>query len=390
MERPKRLSQAFIKDVKRPGRYGDGRGSWGLSLMVRPRANGGLSKQYMQQLRRSDRSTVNLGLGSAERVTLQQAREAAFDNARRMRAGEEVRQPRGLPPAKIVPTFIEVADRWIELSRENWKDADATERLIRSRLVNHVPGLLHVPAGRITRLEILDALLNIKAIPTRDRVRKYIQGIMGHAVLRELRLDNPVDDALRAALTTGKRQPKHHAALPCAEIAPTLAKADARTGWPFVALALRFVALTATRSGEVRGARWDEIDPDARIWRVPADRMKAGRAFDVPLSIPSLNVLQRAEDLADGSGYVFPGTFGKPMDAARLGEVMRAWSGATVHGLRASFRTWAAEEGIERDVSEMVLAHTIGSATELAYKRTDYFQRRVDIMGQWAAVVEGA
>ena len=388
MERPKRLSQAFIKGVKQPGRYGDGRGSYGLSLVVRPNADGGLSKSFVQQLRRADRSTVNLGLGSTETRTLQQAREAAFDNARRLRDGEEVRQPRGLPPAKIVPTFLEVAEKWFELSRQNWK-SDYTELLTRQRLENHAGPLLGVRVDHITRQHILDALLAIPAAPTRDRVRKCIQAIMGHAVLREWRLDNPADDALRAALSTGKKQTKHHAALPCADIAPALAKADARGGWPVVQLALRFIALTATRSGEVRGARWDEFDLDARVWHVPAERMKAGRAFDVPLSLPALNVLRRAEALTDDSGLVFPSTLGKPMDAGRLSEVMRSSSGSTVHGLRASFRTWAAEQGIDRDVSEMVLAHALGTSTELAYKRTDYFQRRVEVMERWAAVVEG-
>ena len=389
MERPKRLTQTFIRDVKRPGRYGDGRGSCGLSLLVKPRAAGGLSKLFVQQLRLSDRSTVNLGLGSTESRTLQQAREAAFDNARRLRDGEEVRQPRGLPLAKVMPTFRDATDRWLELSRKNWKNDDDAVRLIKQRLENHVRPLLDVRVDQITRLQILDALLGIDATPTRERVQKNIRAIMGHAVLREWRFDNPADDALRAALSTGKRQPKHHAALPCAEVAPALAKADAHGGWPFVALALRLVALTATRSGEVRGARWGEFDLDARIWHVPAERMKAGRPFDVPLSTPALNVLRRAEDLADGSGYVFPSTLGKPMSDARLSEMMRACAGSTVHGLRSSFRVWAAEEGIERDVAEMVLAHTLGTSTELAYKRTDYFARRVDVMEHWAAVVEG-
>ena len=389
MERPKRLSQAFIKGVKQPGRYGDGRGGYGLSLVVRPSADGLTNnKSFVQQLRRVDRTTVNLGLGSTETRTLQQAREAAFDNARRLRDGEEVRQPRGFPLAKIVPTFLEVAEKWIELCRKNWK-GDKTERLIRQRLQNHVHTLLDVAVDRITRQQLLDVLLAIDALPTRERVRKTIRGIMGHAVLREWRLDNPADDALRAALSTGKKQAKHHDALPCAEIAAVLKKVDERRGWPFVPLALRFVALTLARSGEVRGARWDEIDLDARIWRIPADRMKAGRAFDVPLSIPALNVLRRAEELADGSGYVFPSTFGKPMAGGRLSEVMRVCGDTTVHGLRSSFRTWAAEQSIENDVAEMVLAHALGSATVLAYKRTDYFQRRVDVMGQWAAVVEG-
>ena len=387
MERPKRLSQAFIKGVKQPGRYGDGRGSHGLSLVVRTSADGGLSKSFVQQLRRADRTTVNLGLGSTETRTLQQARETASDNYRRLRDGEEVRQPRGLPLAKVVPTLREVAEKWFAASRHNWK-SDDTERLIKQRLENHASTLLGVSVDRITRQHILDALLVVPAGPTRDRVRKYIHGIMGHAVLREMRDSNPVDDALRAALST-KRQAKHHDALPCAEIPDALAKADAHPVWPFVPLALRFVALTATRSGEVRGARWDEFDIDARIWHVPAVRMKASKAFGVPLSLPALAVLRRAEELADGSGLVFPSTLGTVMDGARLSEVMRLCGDTTVHGLRASFRTWAAEEGIERDVAEMVLAHALGTSTELAYKRTDYFQRRVEVMERWAAVVEG-
>ena len=117
--------------------------------------------------------------------------------------------------------------------------------------------------------------------------------------------------------------------------------------------------------------------------------MKAAKAFDVPLSLPALAVLRRAKELADGSGYVFPSTLGKPMSGGRLSEVMLACAGSTVHGLRSSFRTWAAEQGIGRDVAEMVLAHTLGTATELAYKWTDFFARRVDVMEQWAAVVEG-
>ena len=388
MERPKRLSQAFIKRVKQPGRYGDSRGGYGLSLVVRTSADGGLNKSYVQQLRRADRSTVNLGLGSTETRTLQQARETASDNYRRLRDGEEVRQPRGLPPAKVVPTLREVSERWFDVSRKNWK-GEGTERLTRQRLENHVAPLLDARVDRITRQHLLDALLGIQATPTRDRVQKVIRGIMGHAVLREWRLDNPVDDVLRAALST-KRLSKHHKALACAEIADALAKADARDGWAFVPMALRFIALTATRSGEVRGARWDEFDIAARIWHVPAERMKAGKAFDVPLSLPALAVLRRAKELIDASGLVFPSTHGTVMDGGRLSEAIRFCGDTTVHGLRSSFRTWAAEEGIERDVAEMVLAHTLGTATELAYKRTDYFQRRVEVMERWAAVVEGA
>ena len=115
--------------------------------------------------------------------------------------------------------------------------------------------------------------------------------------------------------------------------------------------------------------------------------MKSSREFSVPLSLPALNTLRRAEELADGSGYVFPSTLGKPHGRRAAQRSDAALSAAGRPGPPPPHL--AAEQGIEGDVSEMVLAHALGTATELAYKRTDYFQRRIDIMGQWAAVVEG-
>ena len=196
--------------------------------------------------------------------------------------------------------------------------------------------LLDVRVDQITRLQILDALLGIDATPTRERVQKNIRAIMGHAVLREWRFDNPADDALRAALSTGKRQPAE------APRRATLRRGSTRAGQGRRTrrLAVRGAGIAVRgidRHQKRRGSRraLGRVRPRrSDMARPRCERMKAGRPFDVPLSIPALNVLRRAEELADGSGYVFPSTLGKPMSDARLSEMMRACAGSTVHGLR--------------------------------------------------------
>ena len=389
MNRPERLSQGFCRSVQQPGRYGDGRGGNGLSLLVKERAHGGggMTKSWLQQLRRRDRSTVNLGLGSLETVTLQRARERALENAQRLRRGEEVRQLRGLPTA--APTLRSFAEEWFNLHRSGWK-TDANERTIRQRLGTHAATLVDRPITAIARKDVMGALLKMEGATTRDRLFRNLRDIFNFAIVSEWRNDNPADDAVRTALATRGRQPtKHRAALPVGEIAAVLAKVDAHANWSLVSLALRFVALTACRSGEALGARWDEVDLTARTWTIPAERMKSSRPFVVPLSGAAIALLDRARALADGGPFVFPSTVGKPMDATRLSKAMATCSGATVHGLRSSFRTWAAEAGIQREVAEMVLAHALGSATELAYQRSDFFVARTAVMERWAAVVEG-
>ena len=388
MERPKRLTQAFCKGVKQPGRYGDGRGGNGLALVVRLLADRSLGKVWVQQLWRRDRSTVNLGLGTLETVTLAEARATAAANAARMRAGEDVREPRGLPLAKRIPTVRAAADGWFDLQRPKWK-GDRNEHELRQRLEKHAASLLGLRVDVPTRQAVMDAMLKVEQAPTRRRLLENLRSIFDYAILNEWRTDNPADRAVRAALAGKPQQPKHHAALPVADLAAALAEVEAKTAWPLTAFAVRFVALTCTRSGEVRGARWDEIDRDARTWTIPTARMKSDRPFLVPLSGAALAVLDRAAAHSDGGQLVFPGAkSGRVMDSHRLRDAFKG-TAATVHGMRSTFRTWAAEAGVQREVAEMCLAHALGSATELAYQRSDFFVARTAVMERWASVVEG-
>ena len=155
-------------------------------------------------------------------------------------------------------------------------------------------------------------------------------------------------------------------------------------------LAFEFLVLTACRSGEVRGARWKEIDLDAREWRIPPERMKTGREHRVPLSTGALAILREARALADGS-VVFPSVRGGILSKLAIAKLVRDFAiGAVPHGFRSSFRDWAAEcTDAPREVCELALAHVNTNSIEAAYRRTDLFERRRELMERWAAFLAG-
>ncbi len=164
-----------------------------------------------------------------------------------------------------------------------------------------------------------------------------------------------------------------------------------RAGDGVSALALEFCILAAARSGEVLGARWDEIDRDAKVWTVPAARMKAGREHRVPLTDRMVAILDTMEAIRVGD-FVFPGQKrGKPLSSMAMEMVLRRMKveNATVHGFRSAFRDWAAEEtSFPREVAEAALAHVVGDATERAYRRGDALEKRRKLMEAWAAFCE--
>jgi integrase len=152
-------------------------------------------------------------------------------------------------------------------------------------------------------------------------------------------------------------------------------------------LALEFTILTAARTNEVLGARWNEIDTRSALWTIPAERMKALREHRVPLCPRALRVLERARALHNGA-LVFPGRFDAMLSSAAMMAVLKRMNRAdlTVHGLRATFRTWAAERTtFPREVAEAALAHVVGDDTERAYQRGDLFEKRRKLMAEWGA-----
>ena len=204
---------------------------------------------------------------------------------------------------------------------------------------------------------------------------------------------NPAGEVIDAALPKTPAIKEHFRALDYQEVPDALDTVDASTAGPAAKLCFRWLVLTAARSGEARGALWEDIDLEARVWTVPAYRMKAGREHRVPLSDAALGVLTAAKEIDDGSGYIFPSSKGCELSNMTLTKVLRSTGlaeRATIHGFRTSFKTWCMEVAdVSWAVGEAALAHTLGNSTEQAYARTDLFERRRELMQDWAAYVSG-
>ena len=205
---------------------------------------------------------------------------------------------------------------------------------------------------------------------------------------------NVAGEVIDGALPPMPRVQSHFRSLPYQEVAEALTIVDGSGASLAAKLCLRFVVLTAARSGEARNAVWDEIDFDAREWRIPATRMKTANEHRVPLSDAALEVLQQAKGLHDGSGLVFPSPLkpGRPLSDMTLTKVLRdvgLAERATVHGFRAPFRTWALEQtDTPWAVAEAALAHGLGDAVQQSHIRGDAYTRRCKLMEDWAQFLD--
>ena len=215
---------------------------------------------------------------------------------------------------------------------------------------------------------------------------------MDRAVALEYMDYNPAGDAINGALAKQRRVSNHHRALPYGELPEALQAVRESTAGPSVKLAFEMLALTACRSGEIRGMNWDEVDLDEATWTVPGERMKIGRVHRVPLSDRATAILEEARSLGDGSGIVFraPRDGGVLSNMAFTQLLRRLELDFVPHGLRSTFRDWAAEQtSTPHAVVERALAHTVGNATEAAYFRSDLFELRRELMDGWSAFLEG-
>ena len=388
IRRPYRLSARFVATVREPGRYGDGRGSGGLSLLVKRTARGDLAKSWAQRIQVDGRPR-NLGLGVWPHVTLAEARQKCVLNLVARSRGELV-----TGRERTVPTFEEAAETVIAIHATGWKHGGRSEMDWRWTLDNYaMPKLGKRPVDRISTADVMAVLMpiwNEKRVTAR-KVRQRIGAVMRWAVAQGYREDNPAGDAIGAALPKKGVRPRHLAALPYGKVAGAIAAVRGSEAHPATVLAFEFMVLTACRSGEVRGARWEEMDLDGREWRIPAERMKTGREHRVPLSTRALAVLGEAKTLAGRSALVFPSATRRPHSRAVISRMVRKLGiGAVPHGFRSSFRDWAAEcTDAPREVCELALAHVNTNAVEAAYRRSDLFERRRELMEQWAEFLAG-
>ena len=385
-KRPKTLSARFVETASTPGRYGDGRGTWGLSLLIQKRKNGRLSKTWSQRLR-IDGHPFNLGLGVYPVVTLAEARKKTLENRRTIEQGGDPREGRRHGSA---PTFAEAAEKVIALRRPTWKDGGKSEAQWRASLREYaMPKLERRPLDKITTADVMAVATPIwhEKPVTANRLLQRLTVIFDWAVASGYRADNPAGTAIRRALPKRTGEKKQQEALPYADVADAVAKLrDASGVRPMVKLAFEFLVLTASRSGEVLGVRWEEIDLDAATWTIPAERMKGGVEHRIPLSESALEVLRAARQLSRVSRLVFPSARGLQMPNGTLSRPLKKLGiKAVPHGFRSSFRDWAAESGVSEPVAEAALAHKETNLVVAAYRRSDFFDRRRQLMDDWAA-----
>ena len=376
----KRLTAVFVRSAG-PGRYCDGQG---LYLYVQ--ASG--ARSWVQRLvihgRRHD-----IGVGSAQLVGLAEAREKALVNRRMAReGGDPLAEKRRM---ENMPTFAEAARRVLEQKQPAWRGSRHAQNWWASLERYALPRIGARPVSDVTSSELIDVLVPIWHVkpPTARRVRERIRAVFEWAVAVELRGDNPCD---RIVSVLGPQQAavEHMRALPHQEVAGAVARVRESAGAPVAKLALEFLVLTATRWGEVRRAVWTEFDAVAAVWTIPAARMKAKRPHRVPLSSRAVEVLDAARTIADGT-LVFPGRAGRPLSEKRLRRLLQRLGVAAVpHGFRSTFRDWAAEEtDHRREVVEAALAHVVQNKVEAAYARSDLFERRRQLMDDWARYLAG-
>ena len=379
--RRKRLSAAGIKNAPVGKHYDD----HGLFLLVKPSG----ARSWVQRLTIGGKRR-DLGLGAWPYLSLAEAREIAFDNRRAARRGGD---PLAAKRTPSVPTFAEAAEIVIGLYQPTWKSPTKTAGLWRKTLDTYVDPVI----GRksVAEIDTADVLAILSPIwtakpETARKVRQRIGAVMKWSIAERHRLDDPTGDAITKALPRAPQARAHHRALPHAAVEEAVEAVRTSDALVSTRLAFEFLVLTAARSGEVRLAKWDEVDFDAATWTVPAERMKAGREHCVPLSDRALAVLRDAREVADGSWLIFPSARGKAMSDSTMSKLLRDLGiGAVPHGFRSSFRDWCGESAKPREVAEAALAHRLPDKTEAAYARSDLFDRRRALMDAWAAYLGG-
>ncbi len=385
-----KLTALAVQRARQRGYLADG---GGLYLQL----SGTGAKSWVFRYRLNGRLR-EMGLGPARDVTLAEAREAALACRRQRLAGIDPiaartaeRQQAVLQSTRAM-TFRQCAQAYVEAHKTGWKNQKHADQWSATLQTYAYPVLGDVSIQSVDValvMKVLDPIWAAKT-ETASRLRGRIERVLDWAAVRGFREgDNPA--RWRGHLDHVLPQPGkvkrvvHHAALPYDEIASFMAELRQQAGT--AAMGLELAILTAARTGEIIGATWSEMDFDRAIWTVPAHRMKAGREHRVPLSAPALAIVKQLRRTKHGE-HVFPGgRAGKPLSNMAFLTLLRRMNRRTVtaHGFRSTFKDWATEcTSLPNEVSEMALGHAIGTKVEAAYRRGDLFEKRRQLMEEWA------
>jgi len=344
-----------------------------------------------------------LGLGSTRTVSLAEARALAANAEKAVAGGVDPKELRDSEKVQRVTanrqhlTFEQAASQCIAARQHEWKNEKHRHQWSASLKTYAYPVFGHLPVDQVSMELVLEALEPIWTTKTETatRLRQRIETVLDWAKARKLVTgDNPA--SLKGGL--GQLLPKaskiakvkHQPALPYQQVHTFVQALRQKKG--ISPKAFEFLILTAARSGEVLGAKWDEIDLEAKVWTIPAERMKAGREHRIPLNARAVTIIN---EMTAGRqcDFVFPDPTGKKcMSNGALLAVIKGMTGYTAyvpHGFRSTFRDWAAETtNFANETLELALAHTIRDKAEAAYRRQDQLEKRVALMEQWAAYID--
>jgi integrase len=395
-----RLSALQVTKLTKPGLYGDG---GGLTLQITTTGAKSWLLRYMVAGK-----PFGMGLGPTHTVSLAEARQKALD-ARKLlidginplAAKKQSKIAAALADAKMM-SFDQCAEAYILAHKAGWKNAKHGDQWTNTLNTYASPVFGHLPVAEIDTGLVVKCLAPIweSKTETASRVRGRIESVLGWATTSGYRTgENPARwkghlENLLATISKSSRT-KNHPSLPWQRIGAFMSALRVREG--VSARAVEFAILTACRSGEVRGARWPEFDLAGKLWTIPAERMKAKREHQVPLSDAALALLASMPKDSD-EDVVFAGTKGQSLSDMSLTAVIRRMNGdekpvwsdtngdsITVHGFRSTFRMWAAETtNYPREVAEHALAHQLPDAVERAYQRGSQFAKRAALMAEWA------
>lgn len=380
-----RLSALRVSKAREPGLLEDGAG---LRLLITDRG----AKRWVLRLTINGRR-VNRGLGVYPEVTLEDARLKAVELRRGARNGRDVRAEEKQKSRSHGVTFREAFTTYFEeAKRPTLAPGRFVERWPNSMEQYVYPSIGNRPVSEITAAEVIAVLTPIwhTRPETASRILQRMSVIFESAILRGTRERASPCTGVRRELGNTRRKVQHRAALPWRDVPAFFRELNDRPRITTASrLALQFIILTACRSAEVRGARWAEIDFDAREWTVPAERMKMKIAHIIPLSSGALLVLEHAKSLRlRDNDLVFPSSVGTRLSDNTLSKLMRdSLSPGTPHGFRSSVKVWASELGVRDEVSEAILAHGDPNKVRAAYRRTTFIADRQLVMENWSLFV---
>lgn len=397
-----KLTHAAIMKRKKPGRMGDGPGGYGLTVLLRPKADGSLSRRVYQNIKIQG-APRTLPLGEFDKgISLDEARDIVRANWRIAKDGGDPRQRKEGPvePEQPDPVDREIRTcgdamgEYIELAAAGWVDSDKTQARVRQIRRHVLTPIENELVDEVTRHTLRDVFAPIwTSIPSSSReLLGFTKGFFDWCIAKTYRDDNPADAALLKLLPRVTHRPVPFASVPHREISDAVAKIPSYPARDDAGkVLLELIVHTGVRSQEGRLATTNEFDLDNMLWHIPAEHTKRRRPFTVPLSTASARIAMRAMSQFEGRhpNLVFPTKRGKTLKAAILPKILKRLKlSATAHGFRATFRTWCAARGVQREIAELALNHQL-TPLEQSYIRGDLVEVRRPLMEAWSAYIEG-